>query len=52
MRSATVMHSHMDLHFSEDEEDYVIELQDNGVGFENLDLWLRTQTDDGAYFHL
>ena len=28
--------SHMDLHFFEDEEDYMIELQDNGVGFETL----------------
>ena len=26
----------MSLHFFEDEEDYLIELQDNGVGFETL----------------
>ena len=34
-----VRHGHasqMSLHFFEDEEDYLIELQDNGVGFETL----------------
>ena len=48
-----VRHGHasrMDLIF-EDEEDYLIELQDNGVGFETLTYGYGTQTDDGAYFH-
>ena len=49
-----VRHGHaslMELHFFEDEADYIIELQDNGVGFETLTYGYGLKQMIGAYFY-